>query len=589
MLETSARLLRVLSLLQSRRDWTGAELAARLDVGLRTVRRDIDRLRDLGYPVDATPGVAGGYRLGVGAGLPPLLLDDEEAVAVAISLHTATTGSVAGLEESSLRALTKLQQTLPSRLRHRISAFHATTVPLAGPGPDRVDPDLLTAVAAACRDQRRLRLWYPGREGVSIRDVEPHRLVHTPRRWYLLAWDTGRGDWRTFRVDRIRPPLGPPGARFTPRTMPADDVAAYVSQAISSAPYRYQARLLIHAAAAAVARRTSPAAGRLEALDEHSCVLHTGSNSLEELALYVAVKGFDFEVLDPPGLVPVLRALSERLGRAARASPAGVSLLAGPDGVAQAEKGPDIGHESAQVLVGSPEPVLDAVQPGPFGQPLLVERPFARGRQTALGRRQHCLAQVRQAGDRVLTAGVDLGEVQRARGEPEPGGRRGLPQLPREPGARQVTGQHPAKSQFPGQNVGGDPGLVADLSLDLELPLPGGRGPVQDLVQVAVNKVNLGAIDRQPGPAVHDAAPLAGSEDPARPAERHDPRRVQRAPVVQAEVPVGALGRRIRRPRPSESHRHDPGDRGQLGSKMLHGPSIPQPFSGPATPLRVMR
>ena len=141
MLETSARLLRVLSLLQSRRDWTGAELAARLDVGLRTVRRDIDRLRDLGYPVDATPGVAGGYRLGVGAGLPPLLLDDEEAVAVAISLHTATTGSVAGLEESSLRALTKLQQTLPSRLRHRISAFHATTVPLAGPGPDRVDPD----------------------------------------------------------------------------------------------------------------------------------------------------------------------------------------------------------------------------------------------------------------------------------------------------------------------------------------------------------------------------------------------------------------------------------------------------------------
>ena len=341
MLETSARLLRLLSLLQSRRDWTGAELAGRLDVGLRTVRRDIDRLRDLGYPVDATPGVAGGYRLGVGAGLPPLLLDDEEAVAVAISLHTATTGSVAGLEESSLRALTKLQQTLPSRLRHRISAFHATTVPLAGPGQDQVDPDLLTTVAAACRDQRRLRLRYPGREGVSIRDVEPHRLVHTPRRWYLLAWDTGRGDWRTFRVDRIQPPLGPPGARFTPRAMPADDVAAYVSQAISSAPYRYQARLLIHAPAAAVARRTSPAAGRLEALDEHSCVLHTGSNSLEELALYVAVKGFDFEVLDPPELVPVLRALSERLGRAARASPAGVSLLAGPDGVAQAEKGPD--------------------------------------------------------------------------------------------------------------------------------------------------------------------------------------------------------------------------------------------------------
>jgi predicted DNA-binding transcriptional regulator YafY len=147
--------------------------------------------------------------------------------------------------------------------------------------------------------------------------VEPHRLVHTPRRWYLLAWDTGPGDWRTFRVDRIQPPLGPPGARFTPRPPPAGDVAAYVSQAISSAPYRYQARILIHAPAAAVAGRSSPAAGRLEAVDEHSCVLHTGSNSLDELALYVAVKGFDFEVLDPPELVPVLRELSSRLARAA--------------------------------------------------------------------------------------------------------------------------------------------------------------------------------------------------------------------------------------------------------------------------------
>jgi predicted DNA-binding transcriptional regulator YafY len=320
-LETSARLLRLLSLLQSRRDWTGAELAGRLDVGLRTVRRDIDRLRELGYPVDAAPGVAGGYRLGVGAALPPLLLDDEEAVAVAISLHAAATGSVAGLEESSLRALTKLEQTLPSRLRHRVSAFQASTVPLAGPGPDRPDPGLLTELAAACRDQRRVRLRYPGREGVSPREVEPHRLVHTPRRWYLLAWDLGREDWRTFRVDRIDGPLGPPGPRFTPRQPPADDVAAYVSQSIASAPYRHQARILVRAPAAEVARRTSPAAGRLEAVDEHSCVLHTGSDSLDELALYVAIKGFDFEVLDPPELVPVLRALADRLTRAAGPSP----------------------------------------------------------------------------------------------------------------------------------------------------------------------------------------------------------------------------------------------------------------------------
>jgi predicted DNA-binding transcriptional regulator YafY len=232
---------------------------------------------------------------------------------------------VAGLEESSLRALTKLEQMLPSRLRHRISPFHASTLPLTGPGspPDQVDPELLTAVAAACRDQRRLRMRYPGRSGVTIRHVEPHHLVHTPRRWYLLAWDVDRGDWRTFRVDRIQPPLGPPGARFIPRRPPSDDVAAYVSQSISSAPYRYQARILIRAPLAAVARRSSPAAGRLEAVDQDTCLLHTGSDSLDELALHVAVKGFDFEVLDPPELVPVLRVLSGRLDRAAASSSAG--------------------------------------------------------------------------------------------------------------------------------------------------------------------------------------------------------------------------------------------------------------------------
>ncbi|MFD0857032.1 helix-turn-helix transcriptional regulator [Actinomadura adrarensis] len=320
MLETSARLLRLLSLFQSRRDWTGAELADRLEVGLRTVRRDIDRLRDLGYPVDATPGVAGGYRLGAGAALPPLLLDDEEAVSIAISLSTAATGSVAGLEESSVRALAKLHQVLPARLRHRITALQAAAMPLRGSSVPEVSAEILAAIAAACRDHRRLRLRYQGRD--EPREVEPHRLVHTPRRWYLVAWDVTKHDWRTFRVDRIEPPLGPPGARFTPRA-PDQDLAAYVSDAIASAPYRYQARILFHAPLEEVAPHTSPTAGRLEAVDEHTSLFLAGSNSLYELAVHVAVKGFDFEVLDPPELVPVLREVSARLARAAARNQAG--------------------------------------------------------------------------------------------------------------------------------------------------------------------------------------------------------------------------------------------------------------------------
>ena len=208
MLETSARLLRLLSLLQSRRDWRGTELTERLGVGLRTVRRDIDRLRDLGYPVDAAPGAAGGYRLGAGAALPPLLLDDEEAVAVAISLHTAATGSVAGLAETSLRALTKLQQMLPSRLRHRITAFHTTTVPLTGPGswPGTVDPELLTTIAAACRDQRRLRLRYLGRDGVTT----PRRRATSPGPHAAPLVPAGLGH-RSRRLANL-PPRPHPGA-----------------------------------------------------------------------------------------------------------------------------------------------------------------------------------------------------------------------------------------------------------------------------------------------------------------------------------------------------------------------------------------
>src|SRR4051794_21931605 len=166
MLETSARLLRLLSLLQSRRDWTSNELADRLGVTTRTIRNDVDRLRGLGYPVNARPGVAGGYRLGAGGVLPPLLLDDDEAVAVAIALRTAATGSITGLEETSVRALTKLQQILPARIRHRISAFQSHMLPMPSPGP-RVDPDVLTVIAGACRDHERLRFDYRAHSGAA--------------------------------------------------------------------------------------------------------------------------------------------------------------------------------------------------------------------------------------------------------------------------------------------------------------------------------------------------------------------------------------------------------------------------------------
>lgn len=217
MLETSARLLRLLSLLQSHREWSGSELAGRLGVTARTVRRDVDRLRELGYPVNASPGTGGGYQLGAGAELPPLLLDDEEAVAVAVGLRSAAGQGIDGIGESSVRALAKLEQVLPSRLRRRVGALNAFTVPLLrGPQLSAVDPGVLTELANACRDAERLRFEYRDHGGAATRrTVEPHRLVCTERRWYLVGWDVDRADWRTFRVDRVtpRPPHGP---RFTP-------------------------------------------------------------------------------------------------------------------------------------------------------------------------------------------------------------------------------------------------------------------------------------------------------------------------------------------------------------------------------------
>ncbi|SDX16364.1 Predicted DNA-binding transcriptional regulator YafY, contains an HTH and WYL domains [Amycolatopsis xylanica] len=318
MLETSARLLRLLSLLQTPRDWTGTELAERLEVSTRTIRNDIDRLRNLGYPVDATRGSVGGYRLGAGASLPPLLLDDEEAVAVAVGLRTAAGGTIAGVEETSLRALAKLEQVLPNHLRRRVNALQTYTVPVPRdqPGP-RVSADILTLISAACRDHERLRFDYRGHDGTaSRRAVEPYRLVNWGRRWYLVAWDVDKHDWRTFRVDRIEPktPLGP---RFAPRE-PPEDVTDRVRRGVSAAAWRYHARVTVHAPAEVVFERINPAVGTVEAVDAATCVLETGADSLDTLAVHLGMLGAGFTVTEPPELVELVRELSERYREATR-------------------------------------------------------------------------------------------------------------------------------------------------------------------------------------------------------------------------------------------------------------------------------
>ncbi len=324
MRETSARLLKLLSLLQVRREWPGADLAARLEVSERTVRRDVGRLRDLGYPVHARRGTDGGYRLGAGAAMPPLLLDDDEAVAVAVGLRTVARSPLTGIEETSVRALAKLERVLPPRLRHRVSAVAEYTVPIPPDSPaPAFDPVVLTALASACRDHERLRFDYRSHDGTSIiRSVEPHRLVTWGRRWYLVAWDTERGDWRTFRVDRIEPRT-PAGTRFTPRELPeGGDVAAYVARGVSSAGFRFQARVTVHAPAAVVAARINPAVGVVEAIDDQSCVLATGADSVETVAVYLGLLDADFTVREPPELVARLRMLADRYHRACSAATA---------------------------------------------------------------------------------------------------------------------------------------------------------------------------------------------------------------------------------------------------------------------------
>ncbi|MEJ3745968.1 YafY family protein [Actinomycetes bacterium KLBMP 9797] len=308
---TSTRLLKLLSLLQARPEWTGTELAERLGVTTRTVRRDVDRLRALDYPVHATQGTAG-YRLGAGTALPPLLLDDDEAVAVAVALRTAAGASVAGIEETAVRALGKLEQVLPRRLRGQVTTIQRAMVRVGGGGPP-VAPDTLMAVADACRRRERLRFDYTPPDGVeSRRTVEPHRVVSFNRHWYLVAWDVDRADWRTFRVDRLVPrtPIGP---RFPPREPPDGDVTVYLSNQLSTRAWPCRATVTLHEPAGAVAARLWPGMGVLEAVDDRSCRLHVGADTPAALVWMITSVDADFTLVDgPPELADALRAHATR-------------------------------------------------------------------------------------------------------------------------------------------------------------------------------------------------------------------------------------------------------------------------------------
>ncbi|MFB8029906.1 helix-turn-helix transcriptional regulator [Streptomyces sp. NPDC056465] len=320
MTDTPARLLKLLSLLQTPREWPGSELADRLDVTPRTIRRDIDRLRDLGYPVEASRGSIGGYRLVAGSAMPPLLLDDEEAVAIAVGLRAGAGHAIEGVDEASVRALAKLEQVLPSRLRHRVSSLQNATVPLTRGDGSTIDPRTLTAIASAVTGREILRFAYRSGDGTgSRRRAEPYRLVSTGSRWYLVAYDLGREDWRTFRVDRVSEPL-PTGARFTPRELPTDsgDAAEFFAASMSRTQPELHLDVTFRAPAAFVSARLPATLGAVEPTGEHSCRLRTvSSDSLEWVALRLALVDCEFEVHGPAHLVEHLSGLGARLTRAA--------------------------------------------------------------------------------------------------------------------------------------------------------------------------------------------------------------------------------------------------------------------------------
>ncbi|TDD64856.1 WYL domain-containing protein [Actinomadura darangshiensis] len=326
MADPASRLLNLLSLLQTPREWAGAELAGRLRVSARTVRRDIDRLRELGYPVQAARGPDGGYRLVAGTAMPPLLLDDEEAVAIAVGLRTAAAQPVDGIGEASARALAKLEQVLPSRLRRRVAALGTATLPLTTPGGAAVDPACLAVLAAAAAGGERVRFTYrpAGRaggtggdaHGGARRHTEPHRIVAAGRRWYLIAYDLDRGDWRTFRADRVSEPR-PTGQRATPRDVPGGDAAAFLRDSLYSLAPAYRAEVTLHLPAGDAAARLGIDPGAVRALDGGHCLLTTHADTLEWLAARLLMLGCDLHVHGPPELRDHLTALAARAARAA--------------------------------------------------------------------------------------------------------------------------------------------------------------------------------------------------------------------------------------------------------------------------------
>ncbi len=316
MANTSSRTLRLLSLLQSRLDWPGPELAARLGVSTRTLRRDVDRLRELGYPVQATRGVQGGYRLRAGTSLPPLALDEEEAVALAVGLQASAASAAAGVAEPSLRALGKVVQVMPARLRRRVEALRATTV-MAGPASATTtfDPSVLLTLAQACHGQEGLEFGYTAADGAtSRRRVQPHSLAAVGQRWYLVAYDTGRQGWRSFRIDRIAVPA-PDGRRFRARDLPAPDAASYVRESISSAPAGLQVRAVLDCPAQ-VARSRLGRWAQVEELPEGRCRLSINTDSLDWAAFALGRAGAALSQVEPPQLLELLQDWSRRFARA---------------------------------------------------------------------------------------------------------------------------------------------------------------------------------------------------------------------------------------------------------------------------------